>query len=268
MLERSSELIALLGSDTLRYERGFRHRCIGFCQLHRHAAMELVLHLDGTGEEWGADGQAIAFAAGAVSLHPTGVLHGQRMGKIGEDVCIHVQAPARLPPGLERSLIGLPLNDLLVQQQFFALTQPVAGGALELATRHHLTRALVARILEHASDSAPMHDPVDRAQLYLREHYREIGSLDEVASGLGIGPDHLRHLFRRRTGRSLLEYLTSIRVGRACDLLEHSALPVAEIAHQCGYASHRHLDVVFRRAKGCTPRRYRVQVQEQRRTGR
>ena len=82
--------------------------------------------------------------------------------------------------------------------------------------------------------------------------------MEAVAEQAGLGPDHLRHVFKRRVGMSMLEFLTMVRMENARELLAHSALTIDEIARQCGYASHRHLGVVFRRAQGSTPRAFRA----------
>jgi AraC family transcriptional regulator len=47
------------------------------------------------------------------------------------------------------------------------------------------------------------------------------------------------------------------RIERAKSLLHETDLPITEIAHLIGCASHSHFSVMFHRATGQTPRDYR-----------
>ncbi len=63
--------------------------------------------------------------------------------------------------------------------------------------------------------------------------------------------------FRTTTGPSPGEWLASARVPRAREMLERSAIPVAEIATLCGFGSSETPRHRFRRRLSLTPARYR-----------
>ncbi len=259
-VDASDELAALLGSDRVRCARGFRHRSPMACALHSHDAFELVYHLSGRGDEWTAAGARAAFAGGCISLHPPGLAHAQRMHEPGEDCCVHFTVAGRAPPELARGLLAQPVTDIDMRQACLSLSAPDAGDPLAHALRDHLARAALTRACALARSRLRARDPVADAQQHLRERFREAISIAAVAAAVGLGPDHLRHRFRDRIGMTMHAFLTAVRVGRARVLLEHSRLPIDESARQCGYASHRHLGVVFRRAHGCTPRAWRARA--------
>ena len=248
---------AFLNSSQLRFRRAFRHATMPYCPLHGHDSLELVCHLTGAGEEWGPSGEPVAFTPGTIAFHPYGCEHAQRTSVQGEDMCVHIQTPARLPEDFRHSIFGLQSADPLVRQQFLVLCQAAPSDAFEAARRDHLARALLTSVMALAATRTETVDPVSQAQAYLRAHFRAVESMGVVAEAVGLGPDHLRHLFKKHLGMSMLEYLTMVRMENARELLRHSALSIDEIAHQCGYASHRHLGVLFRRAQGSTPRAFR-----------
>ncbi len=66
-----------------------------------------------------------------------------------------------------------------------------------------------------------------------------------VAAKLGVTDRHLRRIFQAQWGVSPLEYLTTQRLLHAKQLLTDTALPVAQVALACGYASLRRFNAAF-----------------------
>ena len=63
--------------------------------------------------------------------------------------------------------------------------------------------------------------------------------------------------FRDAVGRPPLQYVTEVRMQKACDLLGHSELGIKEIASLVGYESSSSFTTVFKRWTGLSPARYR-----------
>lgn len=101
-------------------------------------------------------------------------------------------------------------------------------------------------------------DTVRKAFAYMEAHFTERISLQEVAAAAHVSPPHLARLFRREAGRSVVEYLQMLRISRARELLETTALTTLEIALQSGFESVEHFYRLFRRSVGMTPRNYRI----------
>ena len=101
---------------------------------------------------------------------------------------------------------------------------------------------------------------VAAAELFIRENFASIRSLRNVAATAGIGYDHLRHLFKKTRGRSLVQYLNEVRMERATTLLVHSRLPLKQIATMCGFRDEYYFSAVFRRHVRMPPGRYRARL--------
>lgn len=87
---------------------------------------------------------------------------------------------------------------------------------------------------------------------YLSRHFHERITIAEVASVFALSPNYLSTLFHARTGKTLLEHLTELRLERGRELLR-AGKPVKECAWTVGYGSERHFAQLYRRRFGYPP---------------
>ena len=92
---------------------------------------------------------------------------------------------------------------------------------------------------------------------YIRKHYREKITLQQLADHVHLHPNYLCALFKEQTGRTVFEYLDRYRVRRATRLLRSSSLAVARIAESCGFGSVSFFSRKFRSLIGMSPMQYR-----------
>ena len=92
---------------------------------------------------------------------------------------------------------------------------------------------------------------------WIEENYRRKFSLDALAAELGKSRSYLSRRFHAETGEHIHDYLNTLRLRRACELLLHSALPVNEIAGQVGFAEVTYFISSFKKGIGETPLQYR-----------
>lgn len=100
-----------------------------------------------------------------------------------------------------------------------------------------------------------------RHTLELLESSVESGiSLQALAGHAGLSRTYFAEAFQRTIGRSPHRYLTQRRIARAQTLLQHTGMPLSEIALQCGFSSQAHFSQSFRQHTGTTPGRYRLEL--------
>jgi AraC-like DNA-binding protein len=80
---------------------------------------------------------------------------------------------------------------------------------------------------------------------------------DEIAKQAHFSPSAFSRFFKARTGKTFHDFVTELRVGRACRLLGEQELSVTEIAFACGFTSIASFNRSFRRAKNAAPTAYR-----------
>ncbi len=72
-------------------------------------------------------------------------------------------------------------------------------------------------------------------------------------SGLGYTPDHLRKLFFEATGQTPSEYLTSLRVKQAQQLMQLGGLNIKTVASRVGIEDPYYFSRVFKKVSGVSP---------------
>jgi AraC family transcriptional regulator, transcriptional activator of pobA len=80
--------------------------------------------------------------------------------------------------------------------------------------------------------------------------YTEPLSLRDVARELGRTPGHLTTIVRRRTGRTVHEWIIERRMTEARSLLADTDLPVREIGRRVGMPNPGYFSSLFRRTQG------------------
>ena len=94
---------------------------------------------------------------------------------------------------------------------------------------------------------------------YINENYNQINDIGEIAERFYISKYHLCHLFSKKVGVSLITYLNTIKIRKACELLKEERLGVTEIATLCGFNSSSYFCKVFKEKKGISPSEYKKQ---------
>ena len=88
---------------------------------------------------------------------------------------------------------------------------------------------------------------------FIEERYPERISLKDVAQAVGLTPGHLTTVVGRKTGRTVLEWISERRMAEARRLLVGTDLSVEEVARRVGYGDPGYFVRSFRRAHGATP---------------
>ncbi len=93
---------------------------------------------------------------------------------------------------------------------------------------------------------------------YITSHYAESLTLHALAEKHYISPYYLSRIFKKTTGVSFPEYVNSVRIRAAKELLSEPALSVADVAMRTGFSSLTHFGRCFKALVGISPREYRA----------
>lgn len=117
----------------------------------------------------------------------------------------------------------------------------------------------VGRLAAAAADPTLLADPL-LARVFGVVEDRHTGdlSLREVAAAVGVTPAHLTTVVRRKTGRTVVEWITERRMSAARRLLADPGLSVEEVARAVGYRDPAYFTRLFRRHHGQPPSRWRA----------
>lgn len=104
--------------------------------------------------------------------------------------------------------------------------------------------------------------PIVRALLdYVRSNYAKGVSLKEFCTTHTITTAYLGYLFKKETGVFFNNYLNSLRLKRAIELLENSNEKINSIGQMSGFASPSYFISSFKKFTGVSPQKYRERCQ-------
>ena len=98
---------------------------------------------------------------------------------------------------------------------------------------------------------------MDTAASYFNENYNRDINIEEYAVSRGMSVSWFIRNFKKFTGTTPMQFITSIRNTNAQMLLETTNYAVNEIAHIVGYDNPLYFSRLFHKQKGCSPSEYR-----------
>jgi AraC-like DNA-binding protein len=98
--------------------------------------------------------------------------------------------------------------------------------------------------------------PLDRALVYLHEHFRDSVYAYDLARHAGVSESRLKVLFHDALGIPWSRYLQSYRIHRSLDYLGIPGRNISEAAFAVGFESLSHFNASFRSLMGMAPRQY------------
>jgi AraC family transcriptional regulator len=165
-------------------------------------------------------------------------------------------------PLFNATIAGMqPLADQLVDEL-------CSAGPLNAEAADSLACLMLVRLARHQRQSANVVNPLTTSVLarlrdFVAEHLGERILVTDLARQAGLSPSRFAHAFSERVNQSPHQFVVAMRLERATELLRHSCLTPADVAHTCGFASQQHLTNAMRRALGITPGRYRAQFRSE-----
>ena len=95
---------------------------------------------------------------------------------------------------------------------------------------------------------------------YISEHFCEHISLKKLAAKFGVSESHLSRSFKSSVGVGIREYINTLRIRKAQELLENTQLSIAEIAESVGFDNASYFGQIFLAHLGISPSQYRKEL--------
>lgn len=100
-------------------------------------------------------------------------------------------------------------------------------------------------------------DRTARAIDYIRHHYREQPSLEQVAAQVSLSPSHLQRIFTRWAGVSPKKFQQYLSLSHAKRLFRSAEATLFDAAHETGLSGTGRLHDLFVHIEGMTPGEYK-----------
>ena len=127
-----------------------------------------------------------------------------------------------------------------------------------------LLKALLIRLVRTARLTDTEGDAMaDRLIQYLRKHYRENLTVEQIAAHFNYHAGHINRVMRRSTGTTIHNYLVRCRMDAAKTLLLSTDMTVSQVAEEVGIESEAYFCNSFKKLTGITPKEYRRRAKNQ-----
>ncbi|WP_235442518.1 MULTISPECIES: AraC family transcriptional regulator [Bacillales] len=130
-----------------------------------------------------------------------------------------------------------------------------ANDPLEAFQNQIRFQQLLHLIWSHAERQATVETAsvVDQTISYMHTNYADPITLDDLANLAGLTPRYYTEVFKKKVGKSPIEYLTSCRMEHAKTLLRESNKRLREVARLVGYADEFYFSRRFKQQVGVSP---------------
>lgn len=134
---------------------------------------------------------------------------------------------------------------------------------LTLLLRHLLIIFHRQLTREHVLKNEFLDREMDTAATYFNANYNQELNIKEYAASRGMSVSWFIQNFKKYTGSTPMQYITSIRITNAQMMLETTNYAVNEISRIVGYDNPLYFSRLFHRQKGYSPSQYRKRKRSQ-----
>lgn len=230
---------------------------------HCHEHLELHYILEGSSKVW-CEGQMIEVKKGECIVINCNELHEGVDGN-SKYICI------LLPPSFldkKGNTYRRVIKDEAIREIFLKIydeyiqyekpdNMAITGYAYLLMSA--ITRSYVFKAGDRSTLGAYSEKSIilNSAIKYINENYRDEIDLDSIEKLTNLNKYYFCHAFKDYTGKTFKEYINSIRIAKAEELLIGTDIPVTEIAFMCGFNDSNYFSRKFKQVKGVPPREVR-----------
>ncbi|MBC8061893.1 MAG: response regulator [Clostridiaceae bacterium] len=128
-----------------------------------------------------------------------------------------------------------------------------------LSDLHLYLDFLINKAAEHYADRYNQKNLklVSKVKEIIDKKYKDDLSVNGIADSIGLTANYVSLLFSRATGRTITDYLTSVRLKASKELLRSTDFRVGEIAEMVGYEDANYFSKVFKKHTGMMPQKFR-----------
>lgn len=152
---------------------------------------------------------------------------------------------------------GIAPLDLILHLITPRIGRTLAAGISEQFILERIRDSKERQRIPIAAQLGGSHPSIAQAVALMEANIEEPLALEELARMTEISQRQLQRLFQRSLGLTPAQYYVALRLRRARELLQQTALPITRIAVACGFRSPCHFSKAYRAAFSSPPSRER-----------
>jgi AraC-like DNA-binding protein len=169
-------------------------------------------------------------------------------------IVVHLMGKNNLAPRKAKPLVGriAQFNDILHHLELLENMENLVYANSRFYSFLCSFRLTVLSAKKHAKK-----DGVIQSIEYMRENIHGNVTLHDLARSAGLSVSHYCSLFKKKTMQSPLNLYTSMKVQRACQMLQNRDQTIKSIAYSLGFFDQYHFSKVFKQIMGTSPKHFK-----------
>lgn len=103
---------------------------------------------------------------------------------------------------------------------------------------------------------------VKKALNYIDRNFCNEISIEEIAREIDIHVIYLHRIFKQNVGMTIVQYINSLRIKRACVIIENTSRPINDVYLEVGFHNRQHFAHTFKLFMGSTPSEYKKKIMD------
>lgn len=124
---------------------------------------------------------------------------------------------------------------------------------------HRLLHSVIISAVSDNNNEAKYNSAIRSVTEYIRQHYKEQITLDDILDDIPVSRYHFIRLFHNATGFTPYSYLTAYRITMAKKILCSTEQSISEIGAECGFLDTSQFIRRFKKLTELTPLKYRME---------
>lgn len=116
---------------------------------------------------------------------------------------------------------------------------------------------LLEKVFDYENEVQKQKTMIDKIHAYIQEHYKENIGRNEIGAEFYLVPEYLAKMYKKKTGKTLKDYINEYRLEQAKLLLRDPFRRVSEVAGEVGFDNFSYFSTLFKKYMGMTPNEYR-----------
>ncbi len=122
---------------------------------------------------------------------------------------------------------------------------------------HYFASIIYREAVLYTPDTNSFQGPIEKARQYMLSRLSEKITLDDICQHLAISTSYCTALFNKCTGKTPINYLQSMRIQKAINLLDNTDMKINEICTSVGINDPYYFSRLFTKTMGLSPTEYK-----------
>lgn len=196
----------------------------------------------------------VAVRFGSSNENPWSIYWAYFSGVQAPNILVHLMGKSNFAPRKAKPLVGrvAQFNDILHHLELMENMENLVYANSRFYSFLCSFRLTVLSAKKHGRK-----DGVIQSIEFMRENIHGNVTLAQLARAAGLSVSHYCALFKKKTMQSPLNLYTSMKIQRACQMLQNRNQTIKAVAYSLGFFDQYHFSKVFKQIIGTSPRNFK-----------